>query len=88
MPSSDHGELRVVEVLGVRARLAQGTQAMSTYSGIEICIVEPGTRISDTRDGKTEVVTETNFVVAGRYAYCTKPMFDKLMAELDKRGVR
>lgn len=56
------------------------------YSGFEVVQVDVGTRITDTQTGQTEVVEESNYVMAGRYVYCSPAAYTQLKDHINKHA--
>lgn len=55
--------------------------------GLRLIIVEAGTTITDNQSGRSETVQEDGAVKAGGAIYCTKPVYDLLVAAAKKMGI-
>ena len=56
---------------------------MTNFAGVIVHVVEAGTKITDERTGKCEVVSDSGAVGCdGRIMYVTRPMFERLKREI------
>ena len=59
---------------------------LPSYAGMTMQVVEAGTKITDERTGKSEVVTDGGAVMCdGKTMYMTKPTFERLKKEFPIR---